>query len=150
DMNFVVPVRRQWREVLGAITHVDGSARIQVVDPDDDPVVARLLEAFAAETGLPILLNTSFNNDVEPIVTGIDDAVACFVTPGLHALAIGPYWAERDAPAIEAIAGWVVRLRDDQRVIAGNAGLVIESNAAEHFGVRRHPVSETLAAALVD
>ncbi|MPQ96897.1 carbamoyltransferase [Modestobacter sp. I12A-02628] len=88
---------------LPAIAHVDGSARLQTVDAAVDPRFHALLTAFAARTGFPILLNTSFNLRGEPIVCTPGDALASFVRCGLDALVIGnlilraadvpPFWA---------------------------------------------------------
>lgn len=89
-MLFAVPVRPEYREVLGAVTHVDGSARVQTLARDQDPVLYGLLEAFEARTGLGVLLNTSFNRRGEPIVESADDAFDCFLGTGLHGLVAPP------------------------------------------------------------
>lgn len=68
-MSGVFPVRPQWRSRLAAITHVDGTARLQALDRDMAPRLHALLEAYGRRTGIPILLNTSFNLSGEPIVT---------------------------------------------------------------------------------
>ena len=88
-MTFVVSVRPEWRSVLGAITHVDGTARIQTVSKRDNPLFWHLIDAFRRETGIPLLLNTSFNNNAEPIVDSVEDAVTCYLTSGLDLLVIG-------------------------------------------------------------
>jgi carbamoyltransferase len=94
-MTFVVPVRAAWRAQLGAITHVDGTARIQTVARATNEPYWRLLEAFGRATGIPMLLNTSFNNHAEPIVDSVDDAIQCFLTTGLEALVIGEHVIEK-------------------------------------------------------
>jgi carbamoyltransferase len=73
---------------LPAITHVDGSARPQTVDPRQAPRYAKLLEAFQRRTGCPILVNTSFNVREEPIVCTPEDALSCAIRSGIDALAI--------------------------------------------------------------
>ncbi len=88
-MIFTVPVKSQYRKLLGAVTHVDGSARVQVVSPDVLPDTAELLEKFARITGIPILLNTSFNIDAEPIVGTAGEALLCFIGTELDALVLG-------------------------------------------------------------
>jgi carbamoyltransferase len=88
-MVFVVNVKEKVRKLLGAITHVDGTARVQTVAQEDNPKYHALIKSFGDRTGIPILLNTSFNNDVEPIVNSIDDAVVCFLTTDIHHLVIG-------------------------------------------------------------
>ncbi len=84
----VVPTRPDRRARIPAVVHVDGSARVQTVAPDSGPL-ARLLEAFAARTGVPILLNTSFNVAGEPIVETPADALRCFAATGIDAVALG-------------------------------------------------------------
>lgn len=68
-MLYVVPVRDQFKEALPAITHVDGSARIQTVRSDTAPLYHELIETFGEATGVPVVMNTSFNLRGEPIVT---------------------------------------------------------------------------------
>lgn len=81
-----VAVRVDW---LPAITHVDGSARIQTVDSSDNPRFADLLRTFRDKTGCAALLNTSFNQRGEPIVCTPMDALECFARSQLDALAMG-------------------------------------------------------------
>lgn len=90
-MSFVLNVRPEWREQLPAITHVDGSARLQTVNKADNPRYWELIETYGRKTGIPILLNTSFNNNAEPIVDSINDAVVCYLTSGLNYLVVGDY-----------------------------------------------------------
>jgi predicted NodU family carbamoyl transferase len=87
-MVVVVKVRPEFRSELGAITHVDGTARIHCVERSSNEVFWRLLEAFRECSGLPVLLNTSFNNLAEPIVQDSADAIQCLLTTGLDFLAI--------------------------------------------------------------
>jgi carbamoyltransferase len=96
-MIVVVPVRPEMRKLLGAITHVDGSARVQSVSRTDNALFHALIESFGRLTGVPIVLNTSFNNNAEPIVDSIDDAVTAFLTTGLHALVIGDWLVRKSA-----------------------------------------------------
>ncbi|KQX47944.1 hypothetical protein ASE09_14620 [Streptomyces sp. Root66D1] len=89
---------------LPAITHVDGSARVQTVDQDVDPLFHALLTAFGGRTGTPVLLNTSFNMRGEPIVNSAADALACFVRSRLDLLVLGDFLIRRsDVP------DWCVR-----------------------------------------
>ncbi|MEO7496985.1 MAG: carbamoyltransferase C-terminal domain-containing protein [Massilia sp.] len=90
-MQFAAPVRPEMRPLLAAVTHVDGTARLQTVGIDDDPFLRALLLAFEARTGLPVLLNTSFNRKEEPIVETPAEALATFRATPLHALAMPPY-----------------------------------------------------------
>jgi carbamoyltransferase len=90
-MQFAAPVRPEMASQVAAITHVDGTARLQTVGPDDDPLLRSLLGGFEARSGVPILLNTSFNGKDEPIVETPAEALAAFRRMPLHALAMPPF-----------------------------------------------------------
>ncbi len=94
-MLFVFPVRPEKVEEIPGVLHVDMTARIQTVRKKDNPVFRRLIENFYAETGVPMVLNTSFNDHGEPIVNSPTDAIQRFINSQLDALAIGPYWVTR-------------------------------------------------------
>lgn len=87
-MSITVPVQPDKRELLGAVTHVDGSARIQTVSKDQSPRFWKLIETFGRLTGVPVVLNTSFNTSVEPIVRTAGEALLCFLTTDLDFLFI--------------------------------------------------------------
>jgi len=89
-MQKVHPVRPSAREQLGAVTHVDGSARLQTVSREAAPAYHALIQAFGEITGVPVLINTSFNVRGEPIVLTPDDAIRCWATTGLDRLVLGP------------------------------------------------------------
>lgn len=93
----VYPVKSDKRQVIPAVTHVDGSGRLQTVSDDTNPVFARLLRAFADVSGVPVLLNTSFNEN-EPIVERPEQAIDCFLRTDMDALVIGPYFLEKRYP----------------------------------------------------
>jgi hypothetical protein len=101
-MVFTVPVREHRRGELAAITHVDGTARVHAVAREVNERFWRLLEEFEAATGVPVLLNTSFNNHAEPIVDSVEDALRCFLTTELDHLVIDDFlvsktsWAPRE------------------------------------------------------
>lgn len=97
-MIFVLKVREQMRELLGAITHVDGTARVQTVSRESNPRYWELISEFQKLTGVPILLNTSFNNNAEPIVDSVEEAVVCFLTTGLNHLVVGDYLVSKKQP----------------------------------------------------
>ena len=79
-------VRPEWRDRIPAIVHVDGTARVQTVREQTNPMLYRLLKEFEALTGVPVLINTSFNIKGEPIVETPEDAVACFLNTGIDNL----------------------------------------------------------------
>lgn len=99
-MLFVVDVRREMRPLLPAITHVDGTARVQTVPRSENPRFWRLIHAFGEITGVPALLNTSFNNNVEPIVDSAEDALVSFLTTTLDLLVVGDFVVSRRQPAL--------------------------------------------------
>jgi carbamoyltransferase len=109
-MSTVLQVREDWRAVLGAVTHVDGSARLQTVSRETNPRYYALIEAFGKITGVPMLLNTSLNNNVEPIVNTVDEAIVCFLTSGLDYLVIGDYLVRKCATTSEALANFHLSL----------------------------------------
>jgi carbamoyltransferase len=82
---------REPRSTIPAVTHVDYSARIQTVDAARHPLLHNLLDCFHAQTGCPVLVNTSFNVRGEPIVCSPVDAYRCFMATQIDALAIGRY-----------------------------------------------------------
>ncbi|PLY00119.1 MAG: hypothetical protein C0623_08015 [Desulfuromonas sp.] len=84
------------RSTIPAVTHVDNSARVQTIDEEMNPQFYALLKTFAAKTGCPVLVNTSFNIKDEPIVCSPQDAVNCFLNTGIDALAIGPFWVHKE------------------------------------------------------
>jgi len=81
-------VRPEWRDKIPAIVHVDGTARVQTVRQDQNEVLYRLLKEFDAITGVPVLINTSFNVKGEPIVETPEDAMECFLSTGIDYLAL--------------------------------------------------------------
>jgi carbamoyltransferase len=74
---------------IPAVVHVDGTARLQTVAADDDPLFHALIAAFEKETGVPVVLNTSFNLRGEPIVETPHDAVMCFLSTEMDVLVMG-------------------------------------------------------------
>jgi carbamoyltransferase len=89
-MSAVFPVRPEWRSQLAAITHVDGSARVQTLERDMAPRLHALLQAYGRRTGIPVLLNTSFNVAGEPIVNRALEGYSTFRRCGIDALVAGP------------------------------------------------------------
>ncbi len=87
-MIHVYPVREDKREVIPAVTHIDGSGRLQTVSRRTNPIYWQLIKAFEARTGVPVLLNTSFNEN-EPIVHRPAEAIDCFLRTRMDALVLG-------------------------------------------------------------
>ena len=94
-MLYVVPVKEPMRSRVPAITHVDGTARLQTVDQAEAPRYHRLIEAFGEATGVPVLLNTSFNLKGEPIVNTPAEAFSTFSRSGMDALILGNHVIEK-------------------------------------------------------
>ena len=84
----VYPIRPEKRGVIPAVTHVDGSGRLQTVGRDANPLYWKLIDAFARRTGVPVVLNTSFNEN-EPIVLKPAEALDCFLRTRMDAIALG-------------------------------------------------------------
>jgi carbamoyltransferase len=88
-MSGVFPVRREWRSQLQAVTHVDGTARVQVLEPAMSPRLHALLEAYGRRSGIPVLLNTSFNLAGEPIVNRAVEGYSTFLRCKIDVLVAG-------------------------------------------------------------
>ena len=86
----VYPVRPEKRDVIPAVTHVDGSGRLQSVSQSSNPRYWALIRAFHAQTGVPVLLNTSFNEN-EPIVERPEQALDCFLRTDMDVLVMGSH-----------------------------------------------------------
>ena len=87
-MLYVVPVRPSKQSLLPAITHVDGTGRLQTVTREANPRYWRLIREFGNLTGVPVVLNTSFN-DNEPIVCRPEEAIECFLRTKMDVLVLG-------------------------------------------------------------
>jgi len=87
----VVPVKPKWQKSLGAITHVDGTARPQFIKRQDNKAYYDVIRAFGKKTGVNVLMNTSFNLKGEPIVNTIQDAYNTFMKSGIDALVVENY-----------------------------------------------------------
>ncbi len=96
-MLFVHDVDPRWRDRIAAVVHVDGTARVQTVDAETKPLVARMLERFEHRTGLPVVINTSLNTAGRPMVDDPRDALECFGSAPVDLLAIGPFVVRRPA-----------------------------------------------------
>lgn len=95
-MEKVFPIREEKRSIIPAVTHVDGTGRLQTVDKKINPAYYNLIEAFRKKTGIPILLNTSFNEN-EPIVNSPQDALECFLRTNMDMLVLENCVIERNA-----------------------------------------------------
>jgi carbamoyltransferase len=102
-MQIAADVRPEFRAQLPAITHVDGTARLQTVDADNTPFLHALLTRFQERTDSPVLLNTSLNGPGDPLTETPADSLAAFRRTGMHALVLPPYLIrKRDEPAVPA------------------------------------------------
>ena len=96
-MLFTHDVHPAWRDRIPAVVHVDGTARIQTVSAAREPLVAAMLSAFERRTGVPVVVNTSLNTAGRPMVDDPRDALECFGSAPVDALAIGPFIVRRPA-----------------------------------------------------
>ncbi len=90
----VFPIRPERRRQIPAVTHVDGTGRLQTVDRGANPRYYALIEAFARCTGVPMVLNTSFNEN-EPVVCRPEEALDCFLRTKMDVLVLGDYVVRR-------------------------------------------------------
>ncbi|HWO60397.1 MAG TPA: carbamoyltransferase C-terminal domain-containing protein [Umezawaea sp.] len=151
-MSFVVDVREDRRSELGAVTHIDGSARLQVIDRETNPRYHRLVRTFGELTGTPVLLNTSFNNNAEPIVQDVRDAVTCFLTTELDFLVVEDHLVRRRPGRALAIDDLVPEFRPVARLVkrirttpARKRDVVHEILLDVPFGARTEISADTFA-----
>ena len=100
-MQHVVKIRPEWRERLPAVTHVDGTGRLQTVDKESNPLYHALISALQKRTGVGMVLNTSFNEN-EPVVDTPEQALDCFVRTDMDALCLGR-WVLIKRPVIKEL-----------------------------------------------
>jgi carbamoyltransferase len=93
-MIIVYKVRPEWKDKLSAITHEDGTGRVQSVRRDENALYYDLIKVFEEKTGVPVLLNTSFNEN-EPIVHTPEQAIDCYRRTRMDCLGIGSFWLEK-------------------------------------------------------
>jgi len=102
-----IDLLRLQRSTIPAVTHVDGSARVQTVTAESNPAYHELLTAFKARTGCPVLVNTSFNVRGEPIVNSLRDAYTCFMRTNIDMLAMGSFLLDKsEQPAWSEESDW--------------------------------------------
>jgi carbamoyltransferase len=90
----VYPIRKEKQALIPAVTHVDGSGRLQTVMVETNPRYHRLISTFGRITGVPIILNTSFNEN-EPVVCKPEEALDCFLRTKMDVLVLGNWMVER-------------------------------------------------------
>lgn len=100
-MLFVLKVKEEKQTLLGAVTHVDGTARVQTVSQNTNQKFWDVINEFNKLTGVPVLLNTSFNNNAEPIVDSAYDSLICFLTTDINYLVLGEYLIKKKEVGFE-------------------------------------------------
>jgi len=98
-MLLVAPIHAAKQDEIPAVTHVNGTGRLQTVRRETNPAYYRVIEKFAEATGVPVLLNTSFNLRGEPIVSSPADALSTFAHSDIDALVLGRLLVSKDDPA---------------------------------------------------
>ena len=94
-MEKVFKIKLEKRALIPAVTHVDGTGRLQTVSKQTNPLYWQLIDGFRQHTGIPIVLNTSLNEN-EPIVNTPKEALSCFLRTRMDAIALGSYWVTRE------------------------------------------------------
>ncbi|MDQ3034605.1 MAG: hypothetical protein M3Y87_19505 [Myxococcota bacterium] len=120
-MLFTVPVWDDKRDRIPAVTHVDGSARVQTVRREDNPRFHAILRAFHEITGVPVLMNTSFNVKGEPIVMTPLDAIRCFLGTQIDLLVLDDVILEKRAVVLDQPGDRAARARDTREPLAETA-----------------------------
>jgi carbamoyltransferase len=94
-LQVVLPIRAERRGQIPAVTHVDGTGRLQTVDSESNPRYHALINAFYRLTGVPMVLNTSFNEN-EPVVCRPEEALDCFLRTKMDVLILGSHMVRRE------------------------------------------------------
>jgi Carbamoyltransferase C-terminus/Carbamoyltransferase N-terminus len=130
-MLLVAPVKPSWRGRIPAVVHVDGTARLQTVDRESDPVFHRLIAEFAVLTDVPLVLNTSFNLAGRPIVESPEDALTCFLFTDMDYLYIDDFKVKAipSASLIPAIAAGVGLEVTSRAAVTGQSTLRFTNTA---------------------
>jgi carbamoyltransferase len=151
-MLFVAPVREEWKARIPAVVHVDGTARLQTVNPSIDMVYHALISEFARLTDVPVVLNTSFNLRGMPIVETPEDAIAAFLVTELEAIYLGRFRAEQPEPCHMFLSFVPGTVRDlvfeypEQR--KGVKGVTLQAREGSHFQIGDAPMLLVLECAL--
>ena len=95
-MNIAATVKEEYRHQLPGITHIDGTSRVQALSAEAEPFVHKLLMTLKQKSGFPIVVNTSFNVNGEPIVESPFDAIATFLKTQIDTLVIENYMIDKD------------------------------------------------------
>jgi carbamoyltransferase len=147
-MIFVVRTREDKQDILQAVTHLDGTARLHSVSRITNPLFHELISEFDRLTGVPALLNTSFNNNVEPIINTAEEAIVCYLTTGLNRLVIGSYLIYRKEadPLPLVYQRLTIRLPHSRRLVQrqseiepGRIETVFELESATNHYFSQHP-----------
>lgn len=148
-MLFIAQVKKP--EVIPAVTHVDQTARVQTVTKEDNDLLYDLISEFHRLTGVPCILNTSFNDAGEPIVETPEDAIICFLNTEMDYLVLGPYLLERKSLG-PGDALRVKMQKERQEVITRRARALIEqyfsgykTQERDHFISESNKISEWYA-----
>ena len=147
-MNFIVHIKEEKRNQLQAVTHIDGTGRVQIVSKDIDVKYWSTIEAFRKITGIPVLLNTSFNNFAEPIVDTVEDAIISFLTTQLDNMIVGNYVINRKEYSLSAFLNLYILLVESTQLLCKS---VIEKKrlrtqyfVSSNYGKRKIEVTEKL------
>ncbi len=143
EMCFVVPVHKHCRDILAAVTHIDGTARIQIVSRQTNPDFHMFLEAFERCSGIGVLVNTSFNNNWEPIVNTHRDAVLTFLTSDIDILVLDDWVITKSCAPMTALRCARVCLSPDAVLSVATDGR--QTRASVSRANYSYPVSESLA-----
>lgn len=139
-------VRDRYREYLGAVTHIDGTARVQIVTKSHSKFW-RLINAFGDITGCPIILNTSMNNHAEPIVNSLEDAITCYLTTGLDHLVIDDFIITRRGTTPTLFGTMTVHLPPhrflEQRIVKNEVSYFLSTSVPKEMSQKKIPISKT-------
>jgi carbamoyltransferase len=121
-MEKVFPIRKEKRDAIPAVTHVDGSGRLQSVSKETNPRYHALISRFYAKTGVPIVLNTSLNEN-EPVVRLPSEAISCFLRTDMDVIVLGSHVVDRHSSKFPLVFKQRVDLKPGELPKRGNVGM---------------------------
>jgi carbamoyltransferase len=158
-MTFLLPMKTEARSLFPAVVHADGTARVQVVSRARNACFHELISEFSRRTNSPLVLNTSFNGQGEPIVDTVEGVIACFLLTGLDLFVVDSIVARAAPGALseEKIYGLRVSLPPSRKIAwrsipgtaTGKRRFFIETTFTRYFGGESFPIGEDSAAVLM-
>jgi len=154
-MTYVIPIKTEYKNKLGATTHIDGTSRVQTVSEGNNSLYYKLINSFYNKTNIAGVLNTSFNNNVEPIVDNITDSIVCFLTTDLDVLFIDSFCCHKKGDKYDNLLKMYLRLPvtskiEDVSFCNNKEELIRELKISHNHENRFEKISDNIGSLLLD